>query len=167
MNITHARRLFFLTTLATSLLFVSVSSALAFPASAPLMRHGHRVGTASANISQAPNGFAVLDAKVTGFAAPSARKSWNVRVVRVSGCADKGFDPSEGNAADFHFVSMNMATDWYSNFLTGRKGTLYAWDLVKECPAGQVPAGSDLVRLQVKNAAKTQFVGVATLFAAG
>jgi hypothetical protein len=135
--------------------------------SAPVYRSGSRVGTAHATLVLASNGWAIVNARVVGFRAPSSNHSWRTRTSISTSCTDPGFDPSSDNGDDFHIVAVNASSPWRTTRIAGTTGNLTTNDFVKECPSGQVPGPSFLLTLTVQNPTGATRVGFAQLFAAG
>lgn len=153
--------------LACALVAAPEALAAPVPLAAPLVHAGHTVGTARGSLSLTSNGFAVLNVRVIGFRAPSADRSWRTRTTLTTSCVEPGFDPAEDDPADFASTTIRYSSAWKTTRVTGRTGTLWTNDFVKECPAGQVPGSSLQLTLLVQNSAGTTRVGFANLFSAG
>jgi hypothetical protein len=153
--------------IAAPLVAAPAANAWSQAVSAPVYRSGSRVGTAHATLVLAQNGWAIVNARVVGFHAPSANRSWRTRTSIATSCTDPGFDPSSDNGDDFHIVAVNASSQWRTTRIASTTGNLSTNDFVKECPAGQVPGSSFSLTLTVQNSAGTTRVGFATLFAAG
>jgi hypothetical protein len=148
---------------------VTATSASAFstPLSATVRRSGSAVGTAKGTLVIGSNGWAVVGVRVTGFHTPRAHRSWKARTSIASGCTDPGFNPAVSDPADFHSVAVTAFSPWRTTRIAGTLGSLSTTDFVKECPTGQVPGSSLMLRLTIVDAANGATGGAAVLFAAG
>jgi len=143
------------------------ATAETFQAEAPVKRAGITVGTGKAKLVYGAHSVAVRSSFVLRFRAPEADASWRARTALSFACARPGFDPSSDDGDDFGLVSFTLRSAWRTTHLDGTTGTLRINASSRRCPAGKEPAGSALLTLAVQDAAGTENVGRATLFAAG
>ena len=166
MNFIRSIRLLPLTLLA---LLVAAPAAAAYTetVTAPVMRGGTNVGVASAVMITTDTGWAIGDAKVKNFKAPTANTSWRTRTSLKSTCADpKVVDSGIDGEVGANPLTVIFSSAWKTSLIKTFVGPLATNDVIKQCPVGQTPQGSVVLQLVVQTTAgKT--VGRAQLFAAG
>lgn len=151
---------------ALALFLAPAAQAFLNPMSAPVMRGGTRVGSATGSLVLADNGWAVTSVRAVGFRAPQANRSWRARTVLTSGCVEPDFDPSVDDPSSTRSVTVTAVSKWRTTRISGTTGSLSTNDVVEECPAGLTPGGTIVVRLAIQSTSGVS-AGSAMLFAAG
>jgi len=156
------------TSMLVALLAAPAAQAYSDTVSAPVTRNGRVVGRATALLVTTDTGWAIAQAKVTGFVAPSANQRWRVRTTLRSGCAVPRTGEGLADGEQFEqYEALTFSSRWRLTRIAATTGALTTNDVVRECPTGKQPAGSIVVSLAVQDQAGAATVGRAQLFAAG